>query len=437
MNTKEDIWNKILEILEQQYKRTTMDVWFDDAIVEEFDREASEMILVTSNDMKRDVITKRFMQAMLDAANEFYPGGMSFRVMLPHEYEDYHNRKTYIAPEDPNEFNFQGFVVGPNNRFAYSASVAVSNSPGIVYNPLFIWGPSGLGKTHLLNAISNDFKKKFPGKKTLYFTSETFTNELIEYLQAGRMPEFRTKYRAADILLVDDIQFIGGKESTQEEFFNTFNALYETGKQIVLTSDRPPHDIQKLENRLRSRFEMGLLADIKAPEYETRCAIVSRKADALKLELPTDVAAFIAENITDNVRQLEGVVKKINALHSFLGEPVGIECAQRAINDIFKENPGMNPTADFIIEKTALFYGMNTDDVTGTKRAANIAQVRHIAVYLTRMLTKLSLPEIGTAFGNRDHSTISNSINRIEVQVKEDPELKKRIDDLIQNIREG
>lgn len=308
--------------------------------------------------------------------------------------------------------------------------------PAQVYNPLLIHGPSGVGKTHLLYAIAGTIKREHPEWRITYITAEDFTNEMVTALSQGKMIDFRAKYRQVNLLLVDDVQFIAGKASTQEEFFHTFNALTDAHSQIVLTSDRPPKEIAQLEDRIRSRFESGLLADIQPPDFETRCAIVIKKAEHLSLDMPREVVVFLAERITSNVRQLEGAVKKIKALRAFMGLPVNMETAQIAIEDIYRENPGINPTPAYIIETTAAFFGVMPSDITGSKRGQDIMLARQSAIYLTRRLTKHSLPEIGAAFGGRDHTTIMHSINKIENTMPKDEKLKANIESLIKTIRQ-
>ncbi len=332
------------------------------------------------------------------------------------------------------EYTFDTFIVGSSNRFAHAASVAVAENPGGAYNPLFIYGPSGMGKTHLLFAIQNAVLKKYPDKKVKYIKGDQFTNELIEAIGKGKQNEFHQKYRYIDVLMVDDVQFIGGKDQTQEEFFHTFNTLHQEHKQIVLTSDRPPKEIQTLENRLRSRFEMGLLADIQPPEYETRIAIIKRKAKQCNMEISDDIAEFIAERLKSNIRQLEGVVKRINATYQLEKEPPSITMAQNAIRDVINDIQPTPITIERIIEEVARTFEVTSEDIKSPKRASQISQARQVAMYVVREVTSLSYEEIGKEFG-RDHSTAIYAVQQVERNMKNRPDFKNMVNDLIKNIK--
>jgi chromosomal replication initiator protein len=332
------------------------------------------------------------------------------------------------------DYTFATFIVGSSNKFAHAASVAVAANPANAYNPLFIYGPSGLGKTHLLNAICNEVSITLPHMKTVYVKGDQFTNELIESINKGSTSSFRDKYRYADILLVDDIQFIGGRESTQEEFFHTFNMLHENGKQIILTSDRPPKEIKTLEERLRTRFEWGLIADIQPPDLETRIAIIRRKAELLQLEMPADVAEYIANRLKHNIRQLEGAVKKLKAYHQ-IGSPPSILVAQTAIKDILNDNQPVPVTIDRIISEVSRTYGVSAQDIRSTKRSAGISSARQISCYIIREITQISLQSIGEEFGGRDHSTIVYACQQVEQKIERDPHYKEMIEDVMKNIR--
>ena len=325
-------------------------------------------------------------------------------------------------------------MVGPSNRFAHGAAIAVSKTPGQVYNPLFIYGPHGVGKTHLLYAIANSIRKVNPDASIVYIKGDQFTNELISAIQQGRNIEFRSKYREADLFLIDDIQFIAGKESTQEEFFHTFNTLYEDHKQIVMTSDRKPSDMPTLEDRLRSRFEWGLIASIEAPDYETRMAIIKTKATSLGLELPDDVCNYIAVNVTSNVRQIEGTVKKILAYKDLNNMPIDLPNISRAIDDMFKNEGNALPTPNLIINQVCKFYNQEEATLRGSLKTKGITEARQVAMYLIRKLTNLSLPDIGKEFG-KDHTTIMYSIKKVESMLKTgDQQLQDHIRDITANI---
>ena len=326
--------------------------------------------------------------------------------------------------------------VGSSNKFAHAASLAVAANPAGAYNPLFIYGNSGLGKTHLLYAICNDLKRSHPEMTTLYIKGDDFTNELIDAIQHGTTSTFHQKYRKTDVLLVDDIQFIAGKDSTQEEFFHTFNSLYEAKKQIVLTSDRPPKEIQTLEDRLRTRFEWGLIADIQPPDFETRIAIIKRKAEALDLELPGDVCEYIATRLKTNIRQLEGAVKKMKANWLLNGDAPTMANAQTAISDILNNDQPPPLTVEKIIEEVGRTFGVSPDDIRSSKRSANISNARQIAVYVVREITQLSMTTIGEEFGGRDHSTVVYAVQQVEKNMKKDSKTKAMVEDIIKNIRD-
>ena len=340
-------------------------------------------------------------------------------------------------------YTFETFIVGNSNKLAHAAAMAVaksasepqgSKSSGTVYNPLFIYGQSGLGKTHLLYAIMEMTTSHRFDKKVVYIKGDDFTNELVGAIGDKAVADFRAKYRGADLLLVDDIQFIAGKERTQEEFFHTFNSLYEAGKQIVLTSDRPPKEMSTLQERLTTRFEWGLITDIQPPDLETRMAMINAKARLLEINLPSEITEYIASCITNNVRQLEGAVKKMAALHSMLGIPIDMELAKRAIKDIFKESPGLNPTPQLILEEVSAFTGVPKDKIIGTSKSKDIVRARQIMIYLITELTDLSLPAIGRFIG-RDHTTALYGRDKIAELLKTDQVLQTTIEDLKKNIR--
>ncbi len=436
MRTYADIWSSILSLIRSRNLMTSvaLTTWFDDAVLQEFD--GSRAVVMTTHEMKKNLIVSKYRTILADAFRELFSSDIEILVMTPEEYE-VHRNKQQVQDEGPAEdFSFSNFVVGSSNRFAHAAALAVAKNPAQTYNPLFIYGPSGLGKTHLLGAIEGEFRKTWPNRTAIYITSEDFTNELISCISRNRMQEFRDKYRRIDLLLMDDIQFIAGKESTMEEFFHTFNTLDKDHKQIVLTSDRTPKEIPRLEERLVSRFEMGLLADITPPDYEMRCAIVMAKANHLRMELDQEVVDFIASKITNNVRQLEGTVKKMMALNVFMNEPLNLDTAQKAIEDIFRENPGLNPTPPYIISHVASFYSIPERDILGQKRDADTMQARHTAIYLVREMTNMSLQDIGDFFG-RDHSTIRSSLAKTEDMMETNPNFRTTMTNLIKSIREG
>jgi chromosomal replication initiator protein len=325
------------------------------------------------------------------------------------------------------EYTFDNFIVGNSNRFAHAACTAVAAAPATNYNPLFIYGPSGLGKTHLLYAIVNEVKKTKADLSVIYIKAEDFTNQLIEAMGSAMTAEFRNKYRSCDLLLIDDIQFIAGKNSTQEEFFNTFNALYEDHKQIILTSDRPPREIKTLEERLKTRFEWGLLADIQPPDLELRIAIIRKKAEQVGITLGDDVLTFLAENLRSNIRQIEGAIKKLGATSFLTGTPVTLEVAQGCINDLLDGETPVSVTVDKIFAAVCSKYGVRREDLVGQKRTKEIAFARHVALFLIRSITDMSLPNIGKIF-SRDHSTVLSSVTAIEKKLRTDPAFRRELE---------
>ncbi len=331
-------------------------------------------------------------------------------------------------------YTFDSFVVGSGNRFAHAAAVAVAENPAEVYNPLFIHGGVGLGKTHLMHAIGHYVQQQYPDKRLLYITSETFINELISSIQQGRNNEFRQRFRSVDILMVDDIQFIAGKDSTQEEFFHTFNELYNAGKQIILTSDKPPQEIARLEERLRSRFAWGLTADIQRPDVETRTAILRAKAISEGVQVPDAVLSLIADHINSNIRELEGSFNKLVAYSALVKEPITMDLARVALKDILQGDKRRAVTAGVIMQTVCEYFSITMDDLMSSTRRREISVPRQIAMYLTRTMTEMSLPQIGTAFGNRDHTTVIHACNTISKNMGESSEMAAQVSDIRQMI---
>jgi chromosomal replication initiator protein len=327
-------------------------------------------------------------------------------------------------------YTFDAFVIGPGNRFAHAASVAVSESPAKQYNPLFIYGPTGLGKTHLLHSIANATSKRHPEFKILYISSEKFTNQLISAIQTKTTPQFRAKYRSLDLLLIDDVHFIAEKNSTQEEFFNTFNALYDALKQIVVTSDRPPREIPGLEERLVSRFGWGLVTDIQPPDFETRVAILKKKMELETVVVPDDVAYFIAGKIKSNIRELEGALIRVVAYCTLTDSKVDVRLAQEILKDSFKEE-AQKFTIDGIQKTVADYFNVKVSDLRAKRRTVSIVRPRQIAMYLIRELTTHSFPEIGEFFGGKDHTTVLHSYNKIAAERDKDVSVRSLLDKLI------
>ena len=364
--------------------------------------------------------------------------GRQMRLVLLNkdEMEEARNNSgTASAPDDNDphlnpKYTFESFVVGKANRFAQAAALAVAESPGEAYNPLFIYGGVGLGKTHLMQAIGQFIHETDPGKKILYMTSESFTNELISAIQTKKTYEFREKIRKVDVLMVDDIQFIAGRESTQQEFFNTFNELHNENKQIILTSDKPPKDIQRLEDRLVSRFEWGLVADIQRPDVDTRVAILREKTVQEHIEVPDDVLQLIASKIDSNIRELEGCLTRLVAYSNLVKEPITLDLCERALKEIFDSKRHKQITAELIMQTVCDYYGLTMDDMTGPTRKREITVPRQIAMYLTREMTGMSLPQIGNVFGGRDHTTVLHSCKTVEANMTANTDIRAVVEDI-------
>ena len=434
MNSVADIWKIVLSRLSQDLSETTISTWFDE--VEAVSIKDLTLYLHCPNDFKRSTIESMFSDRIKDSLRDIYSADFDVKLLSTAEstalFEPEVKKSTALL--DSGEFTFDTFVVGESNKMAYAAARAVADGVGH-YNPLFIYGDSGLGKTHLLYAIASVVHKNHPSYNIVYIKGDQFTNELIAALQEGRNNEFRYKYRNADLFLVDDIQFIAGKESTQEEFFHTFNNLYENHHQIVLTADRPPNEMLRLEDRLKTRFEWGLIADIQPPDFETRMAIIKNKSVSLGFDLPNDVCTFIAENVTSNVRLLEGTVKKIRAYHDLDNMELTVPNVSRAIKDMYNKEKAENlPTPNLIIGEVSRFYNIEESVIRGTLKNKNTAEARQVAMYLVRKLTNLSLPDIGKEFA-RDHSTVLYAIRKVEVALKNgDTTMQNNIRDITANI---
>ena len=427
------VWAKIISYLEERLSTLTISASFDDAEIVELNEE--QLIIYSPNEFRRDTIVRRYTPYIQDALKDIFNSDAKLIVFGDEELAKFKAGNIKKSSMDFNpQFTFDNFVVGPSNRFAHGAATAVSNTPGQTYNPLFIYGPPGVGKTHLLYAIANGIRKAKPDANIVYIKGDQFTNELIDAIKTGKNIEFRSKYREADMFLIDDVQFIAGKESTQEEFFHTFNKLYEEHKQIVMTSDRKPSDMLTLEDRLKTRFEWGLLADIQPPDYETRMAILKNKASQLGLKLDDEVCNYIAINITNNVRQIEGTVKKIMAYRDLNDMPMDLPNISRAIDDMFKVEGSALPTPNLIIAQVCKFYSLDEQVLRGTNKSKGTAEARQIAMYLVRKLTNLSLPDIGREFA-KDHSTVLYAIRKVEVALKNgDTTLQNNIRDITANI---
>ena len=432
MDSVAEVWKSILEIIARDITPTAYNTWFADC--EPVELEDCKLVLHTATDFKRNIIQSRFGSTICAALYDLFSCDFELQVLAGDELEEYLSRKK--GPDHLPEmdgYTFDRFVVGPSNKFAHAAAVAVAENPGKAYNPLFIYGNSGLGKTHLLLAIGEEIHARHPEKKIAYVKGDDFTNQMIQSVQSGTAEEFRQKYRNVDLFLVDDVQFIAGKQATQEEFFHTFNNIYEAGHQIVITSDRPPLEMSLLDDRLRTRFEGGLMADVQPPDIETRMAIIRNKAAQLGMILPDDVVEYIGENITANIRQIEGVVKRLTAYKEILNDTITINSVKRAIKDVIRVGEYI-PTPDVIIEETARYYSLSPDDLRGQRRSKNIAMARQISMYLMRSLTNLSLLDIGEQYEGRNHSTVLSSVRKVEDLRKKDPEVASTVRDISSNI---
>ncbi len=393
-----------------------------------------EAVLSVSSDFIKTTVEDRYGPLLRAAFKEImgFDVALSFvsRTTTP-TVQNMIDQNTPMAPEAG--YTFASFIVGQDNRFAHAAAQAVAANPAKAYNPLFIYGNSGLGKTHLLHSIKNDLAIHRPELRVLYIGGEQFTNELIAAIAAGNTEPFHEKYRSVDVLLVDDVQFIGGKEATQEEFFHTFNALHNAHKQIVLTSDRPPKEIKSLEERLRTRFEWGLLADVQPPDVETRISIIYRKAELLGLELPAEVAEYIAVHVKNDIRQLEGAVKKLNAYYQMENIIPSIGLAQNAIKDIMSEQQPIPVTVEKIINEVARTYSVSPEDIRSAKQSAGISTPRQIAMYVVREVTNMTMEKIGAEFGGRNHATVVYAIGKVQKAVENDSRTRELVEDIVKN----
>ncbi len=391
--------------------------------------------LEVRNEFIRGIVSDRYTALLKNAFKSVLGFDVDVRFVTPEPVEENPEQTGEpLLPSGRYDFTFENFIRGPSNQFAFAAAQAVAANPSGAYNPLFIYGPSGLGKTHLLNAIQIEVKRNHPDYNIVYVDCEMFTNEIVEAVKTATTENFRLKYRQADVLLIDDIQFLAGKEATQEEFFHTFNTLHNAGKQIVIACDRPAKEIKSLEERLRTRFEWGLTADIQPPDFETRVAIVRRKAELLNLELPDDVADYIANHLKQNIRQLEGAVKKLNAYYMLEGIQPCIGVTTTAIKDTLNDTQPIPVTIEKIINEVARTYNVLPADIRGKKRSANVSAARQMAMYIIREVTGMSMEAIGQEF-SRDHSTVVYSINTMEKNIERDRHLKEMCDDIMKNVR--
>ncbi|MGN0608742.1 MAG: chromosomal replication initiator protein DnaA [Oscillospiraceae bacterium] len=441
-----EVFDKVLEYFQQKVDRgelaeVAFKLWIK--TLEPVSLDGNVAVFKVQSEFQKGIILKNYEKLLIDAFSEILGFDVEINI-IPVENESEEDKSPIQKRQELEQsfsnaeydYTFDTFIVGHSNEFAYAASTAVAKNPGSAYNPLFIHGPSGLGKTHLLTAISNEIKSRNPDTNIIYVTGEAFTNELINAIQQKKdTSQFHQKYRSADVLLVDDVQFIAGKDSTQEEFFHTFNELHKIGKQIVLTSDRPPKDIKTLEDRIRTRFEWGLIADISTPDFETRVAIVRRKAELLDLTIPDDVSEYIANHLKSNIRQLEGCVKKLKASKHLVGTPPSIAQAQNAIREILSDDKPAPVTFERILTEVSNVYGVTPEDILSNKRSSKISLARKVSAYIIKETTSMSYKSIGLDMGGRDHSTIMYYHDDITAAMNKDPHLKETIEDIVKNIR--
>ena len=439
-------WSKILEILEKETSQQNFSTWLKPIKFKNIDN--TNINIAVNNKFFSDWIRENYKER-IERIYETKYGEKKYLVINIEEFKKEITKKNKnnneIKSKKPieisvntftninNKYLFNNFVCGPSNQFAHAASLAVANNPATTYNPLFIYGGVGLGKTHLIHAIGNEIIKNNKKFKVSYYSSEKFMNELVNCIRYGKMEEFRTKFRNMDVLLIDDIQFISGKERTQEEFFHTFNALYESHKQIIVTSDKFPKEIPGLEERLRSRFEWGLIADIQAPDVETKLAIVKIKADQNNIKITDEIAYFLANSITSNIRELEGLLIRIGAFSSLTSTPIDITMAKSVLKDVLIEK-NKEITVEEIQKTVANYFNTKISDIKSSKRHKSLVLPRQISMYITRKLTDLSYPEIGANFGGKDHSTIIYAIKKIEKLIDKDVHIKVTIDKLMSTI---
>ena len=432
MNSLNDIWDKVIEILSNQLTPTAINTWFSDCTP--VDIEDCRLVLHTTTEFKRNFINSRFSESIKAVLSDIFACDFDLLVLAGDEVNDFElKKKSENSLPEMDGYTFDNFIVGSSNKFAHAAAIAVAENPGKAYNPLFIYGNSGLGKTHLLLAIGQEIHSRSPEKSIAYIKGDEFTNQMVKSLRENKAEEFRTKYRNVSLFLVDDIQFIAGKQGTQEEFFHTFNNIYEAGNQIVITSDRPPMEMAQLDDRLRTRFEWGLMADIQPPDLETRMAITRNKAAQLGLILSDDAVEYIATNITSNIRQLEGVIKRLTAYKEILDDVITIDSVKRAIKDVIRIGT-YTPTPDIIIRETARYYSLKEEDLRGQNRSKNMTMARQVSMYLMRSLTGLSLKDIGTHYEDRNHATVLSSIRKVEQLLKNDPSMAGTVRDITSNI---
>ncbi len=440
MESFKEAWEIIREYCQKRITEVAYKTWISRIEPIGIDFEKNQVTLMVPNSFHKQTVTRCYSELLSEAIEEIFGPGLNLILTVPEEQTVNKNftavNSNQKTDSNFNNYTFDNFIVGSSNKFAHAAALAVASNPAGAYNPLFVYGNSGLGKTHIISAISNEVKKNNPHFKITYIKGDDFTIELIDAIRRGTTVAFREKYRNTDLLLVDDIQFIAGKDSTQEEFFHTFNTLYENKKQIVLTSDRPPKEIRTLEDRLRSRFEWGLIADIQPPDYETRIAIVQRKAEMIDIDIPKEVCEYIAKKLTRNIRQLEGIVKNLKADYLLKGIKPSLVTAQANISKVLNNDQPPQITIENIISEVARTFDVDEKDIASNKRNAEISIARQVCVYVAKEITQMPLASIGQYVGGRDHSTIVYAVKRVEKMIEKDPKIASMVKDMIDNIKD-
>lgn len=438
MESLKDMWQAVCDysVENLNVNEGALKLWFSPISLKSFDGQT--VVLSVNNEFLYPIIMKKYSETINKAFNEVIGFEVEVEFVLEQIKEEdleENSQKNKLSARTMGD-NFDNFVVGKSNNYAYAAAKKVAEEPGKSYNPLFIYGKPGLGKTHLLKAIENEMRKNNPEANIVYITSENFTNDLVYYIRIKNTEEFHNKYRNVDALLVDDIQFIAGKEQTEEEFFHTFNTLTEYGKQIVLTSDRPPNEIQILQERLKQRFEWGLMADIQPPDFETRVAIIKNKAEQNSFDLPDEIVEFLAIELKNNVRQLESAVKKIKSICTLTDAKPTLEIAKEATKELTSYSQPITVINSKILENVGNTYGVSVENILSEKRDKNIKNARQIAMYIMREITGASLEDIGKYFGGKTHSTVKYSIDQVRSRMDEEFSFKKTVEDIIKNVQD-
>ena len=433
------LWDKALQLIKGELSPPSFNAFFKQ--IKPLKKTDNSLVLLVPNDFTKSILEDRYLNLIESSINQLSFKKYKVKFVLDEdevkneEVEKISDNQKNSHPNLNPKYTFDTFVIGNSNRFAHAACVAVAESPARAYNPLFLYGGVGLGKTHLMHAIGHHILEQKKDAKIAYVSSEKFTNELINSIKDDRNEEFRSKYRNVDVLLIDDIQFIAGKERTQEEFFHTFNTLHEANKQIIISSDRTPKEIPTLEDRLRSRFEMGLITDIQPPDFETRVAILRKKAQIETIDVPTEVTAYIAKNIKSNIRELEGALTRVVAYSSLTNRTVTLELATEALKDIITSSKTEEITVNRIKEKVADVFGIKMEDFNSKKRTRSIAHPRQVAMYICRELTDLSLPKIGEEFGGRDHTTVMHAHDKISHEINSNSDTKDKITKIMSELK--